>query len=33
VIALTWALVGESVHLYHLVGALLVIAGVYLTTR
>jgi drug/metabolite transporter (DMT)-like permease len=33
VIALTWALVGESVHLYHLVGALLVIAGVYLTAH
>jgi drug/metabolite transporter (DMT)-like permease len=33
VIALTWALVGEAVHTYHLVGATLAIAGVYLTTR
>ena len=33
VIALTWLLVGEAVHVYHLVGAVLAIAGVFLTTR
>ncbi|MBI3635069.1 MAG: DMT family transporter [Candidatus Rokubacteria bacterium] len=33
VIALAWALVGEPVHAYHLIGAALVGAGVYLTTR
>jgi len=33
VIALTWLLVGEVVHLYHLVGAVLAIAGVFLATR
>ena len=33
VIALSWALVGEAVHAYHVVGAALVIAGVVLTTR
>lgn len=32
VIAMSWALVGEAVHAYHLVGAVLVIAGVVLTT-
>jgi len=33
VIALTWLLVGEAVHAYHLVGAVLAIAGVFLVTR
>ena len=33
VIAMSWALVGEAVHAYHLVGAVLVIAGVVLTSR
>jgi drug/metabolite transporter (DMT)-like permease len=33
VIAMSWALVGEAVHTYHLVGAVLVIAGVVLATR
>lgn len=33
VIAMSWALVGEAVHAYHVVGAVLVIAGVVLTTR
>ena len=33
VIAMSWALVGETVHTYHLAGAALVIAGVVLTTR
>jgi drug/metabolite transporter (DMT)-like permease len=32
VIGLSWALVGEAVHAYHVVGAVLVIAGVLLTT-
>ena len=32
VIGMSWALVGEAVHVYHLVGAGLVIAGVVLTT-
>jgi len=32
VIALAWALRGEAVHAYHVVGAALVIAGVVLTT-
>ena len=32
VIALAWALLGEAVHVYHVVGAALVIAGVVLTT-
>ena len=32
VIAMSWALVGEAVHAYHLVGAALVIGGVVLTT-
>src|SRR5437016_9449551 len=32
VIALAWALLGEAVHAYHVVGAALVIAGVVLTT-
>jgi drug/metabolite transporter (DMT)-like permease len=33
VIALTWLLVGEAVHRYHVVGAVLAIAGVFLVTR
>jgi drug/metabolite transporter (DMT)-like permease len=33
VIALAWAIAGETVHAYHLVGAALVVAGVYLVTR
>ena len=33
VIAMSWALVGETVHAYHLAGAALVVAGVVLTTR
>ena len=33
VIGMSWALVGEAVHAYHLAGAVLVIAGVALTTR
>jgi drug/metabolite transporter (DMT)-like permease len=33
VIVLSWAVAGEAVHAYHLVGALLVMAGVYLTAR
>ena len=33
VIAMSWALVGEAVRAYHLVGAALVIAGVVLATR
>jgi drug/metabolite transporter (DMT)-like permease len=33
VIALTWAMLGERVHAYHLVGAALVIGGVVLATR
>jgi len=32
VIALAWALLGETLHAYHVVGAGLVIAGVVLTT-
>jgi drug/metabolite transporter (DMT)-like permease len=28
-----WAVLGEAVHAYHVVGAALVIAGVVLTTR
>jgi drug/metabolite transporter (DMT)-like permease len=32
VIAMSWALVGEAVHVYHVVGAALVIAGVVLTS-
>jgi drug/metabolite transporter (DMT)-like permease len=32
VIAMSWALVGEAVHAYHLVGAALVIVGVVLTS-
>jgi len=32
VIAMAWALVGEAVHGYHLAGAVLVSAGVVLTT-
>ena len=33
VIVMAWALLGEAVHAYHVVGAVLVIAGVVLTTR
>jgi len=33
VIALIWAMLGETVHAYHLVGAALVIGGVFLATR
>jgi drug/metabolite transporter (DMT)-like permease len=33
VIAMSWMLVGEEVHAYHVAGAVLVIAGVALTTR
>jgi len=33
VITLAWAIAGETVHAYHVVGALLVAAGVYLVTR
>ena len=33
VIGLAWLIVGEAVHAYHLVGAVLVIAGVFLATR
>jgi len=33
VILLSWALVGEAVHLYHLIGAATVIGGVLLMTR
>jgi drug/metabolite transporter (DMT)-like permease len=33
VIGMSWAIVGEAVHAYHLVGAVFVIVGVVLTTR
>jgi len=33
VIGMSWVLLGEAVHAYHLAGAVLVIAGVVLTTR
>ena len=33
VIGLAWLIVGEAVHAYHLVGAAMVIAGVFLVTR
>ena len=33
VIALTWAMLGEAVHAYHLLAAALVIGGVFLATR
>ena len=33
VLAMAWLLVGETIHVYHVVGALLVAAGVYLVTR
>jgi drug/metabolite transporter (DMT)-like permease len=33
VLVLSWALLGEILHAYHVVGAVLVVAGVYLTTR
>jgi drug/metabolite transporter (DMT)-like permease len=33
VIVLTWAMLGEAVRAYHLVGAALVIGGVFLATR
>jgi drug/metabolite transporter (DMT)-like permease len=33
VLALSWALLGEALHAYHVAGAALVAAGVYLATR
>ena len=33
VLALSWALLGEALHAYHVAGAVLVAAGVYLATR
>ena len=33
VLALSWALLGETIHAYHVAGAALVAAGVYLATR
>jgi drug/metabolite transporter (DMT)-like permease len=33
VIALTWAILGEAVRAYHVAGAALIIAGVFLATR
>jgi len=33
VLALSWLLLGEAVHVYHVVGAALVAGGVYLATR
>jgi drug/metabolite transporter (DMT)-like permease len=33
VLALSWLLLDETVHVYHLAGAVLVAAGVYLATR
>lgn len=33
VLALSWAMLGEALHAYHVVGAVLVAAGVYLATR
>ena len=33
VLGLAWLLVGEAIHAYHLIGAALVIAGVFLTMR
>jgi drug/metabolite transporter (DMT)-like permease len=33
VLVLSWALVGETIHAYHVAGAALVAAGVYLATR
>jgi drug/metabolite transporter (DMT)-like permease len=33
VLVLSWALLGETIHAYHVVGAALVAAGVYLATR
>lgn len=33
VLALSWALLGETLHAYHVAGATLVVAGVYLATR
>jgi drug/metabolite transporter (DMT)-like permease len=33
VLAVSWALVGEAPHAYHLGGAALVVGGVYLATR
>jgi drug/metabolite transporter (DMT)-like permease len=33
VLALSWLLLGEAIHVYHLAGAALVVAGVYLATR
>ena len=33
VLTLAWLLVGETIHAYHVIGAVLVAAGVYLATR
>ena len=33
VLGLSWALVGEAIHPYHVAGAALVVTGVYLATR
>jgi len=33
VLALSWALLGERLHAYHVAGATLMVAGVYLATR
>jgi drug/metabolite transporter (DMT)-like permease len=33
VLALSWLLVGETIRAYHVIGAALVVAGVYLATR
>jgi drug/metabolite transporter (DMT)-like permease len=33
VLGMSWALVGETIHAYHVAGAALVVTGVYLATR
>ena len=33
VLTMAWLLVGETIHVYHVIGAGLVAAGVYLVTR
>jgi drug/metabolite transporter (DMT)-like permease len=33
VLPMAWLLVGETIHAYHVIGAALVAAGVYLVTR
>ena len=33
VLGLSWALVGETIHAYHVAGAALVVTGVYRATR